>query len=211
MKENLIIIHGGGPTAVLNCSLYGAVREAQASGLVEHVYGAVGGTGGLLKEKLLDFGSVPEEELERLPTTPATAIGTSRDALEAEDYARMADILAEKHIRYVLMNGGNGTMDACGKLAAVCRDRGISVMGIPEDHGQRHCRHRPLPRLRQRGPLHGGHGAGAGGGRAQPAHPRGGAGGSGPQRGLDHGRRRPGPGAGGRRAPPALPSRAAVS
>ena len=66
MKENLIIIHGGGPTAVLNCSLYGAVREAQASGLVEHVYGAVGGTGGLLKEKLLDFGSVPEEELERL-------------------------------------------------------------------------------------------------------------------------------------------------
>ena len=132
MKENLIIIHGGGPTAVLNCSLYGAVREAQASGLVEHVYGAVGGTGGLLKEKLLDFGSVPEGELERLPTTPATAIGTSRDALEAEDYARMADILAEKHIRYVLMNGGNGTMDACGKLAAVCRDRGISVMGIPK-------------------------------------------------------------------------------
>ena len=132
MKENLIIIHGGGPTAVLNCSLYGAVREAQASGLVEHVYGAVGGTGGLLKEKLLDFGSVPEEELERLPTTPASAIGTSRDALEAEDYARMADILAEKRIRYVLMNGGNGTMDACGKLAAVCRDRGISVMGIPK-------------------------------------------------------------------------------
>ena len=169
MKENLTIIHGGGPTAVLNCSLYGAVREAQASGLVEHVYGAVGGTGGLLKEKLLDFGSVPEGELERRPTTPATAIGTSRDALEAEDYARMADILAEKHIRYVLMNGGNGTMDACGKLAAVCRDRGISVMGIPK------------------------------------------TGGSGPQRGLDHGRRRPGPGAGGRRAPPALPSRAAVS
>ena len=34
LKENLTIIHGGGPTAVLNCSLYGAVREAQASGLV---------------------------------------------------------------------------------------------------------------------------------------------------------------------------------
>ena len=76
MKENLIIIHGGGPTAVLNCSLYGAVREAQASGLVEHVYGAVGGTGGLLKEKLLDFGSVPEEELERLPPPPSAPPGT---------------------------------------------------------------------------------------------------------------------------------------
>ena len=132
MKDNLVIIHGGGPTAVLNCSLYGAIREAQQSGAVEHVYGAIGGTGGLLRENLLDFGTVPEEELERLPRTPATAIGTSRDALEAEDYARMADILAEKHIRYVLMNGGNGTMDACGKLAAACRGRGISVMGIPK-------------------------------------------------------------------------------
>ena len=99
---------------------------------MEHVYGAVGGTGGLLKEKPLDFGSVPEEELGGCPPPPATAIGTSWDALEAEDYARMADILAEKRIRYVLMNGGNGTMDACGKLAAVCRDRGISVMGIPK-------------------------------------------------------------------------------
>ena len=85
MKDNLVIIHGGGPTAVLNCSLYGAIREAQQSGAVEHVYGAVGGTGGLLRENLLDFGTVPEEELERLPRTPATAIGTSRDALEAED------------------------------------------------------------------------------------------------------------------------------
>ena len=132
MKENLIIIHGGGPTAVLNCSLYGAIREAQASGAVEHVYGAVGGTGGLLKEKLLDFNTVPEAQLELLPTTPATAIGTSRDALEAEDYARMTEILEEHNIRYVLMNGGNGTMDACGKLAAACKDKGIKVMGIPK-------------------------------------------------------------------------------
>ena len=132
MKENLIIMHGGGPTAVLNCSLYGAVREAQKSGAVEHIYGAVGGTGGLLREQLLDFNAVPEEQLELLPTTPATAIGTSRDALEAEDYARMTEILEAHNIRYVLMNGGNGTMDACGKLAAACRGRGISVMGIPK-------------------------------------------------------------------------------
>ena len=132
MKENLVIIHGGGPTAVLNCSLYGAIREAQKSGAVEHVYGAVGGTGGLLKEQLLDFNTVPEEQLELLPTTPATAIGTSRDALEAEHYAKMTEILVKHNIRYVLMNGGNGTMDACGKLAAACKDKGIKVMGIPK-------------------------------------------------------------------------------
>ena len=52
MKDNLVIIHGGGPTAVLNCSLYGAIREAQQSGAVEHVYGAIGGSGGMLRERL---------------------------------------------------------------------------------------------------------------------------------------------------------------
>ena len=132
MKGNLVIIHGGGPTAVLNCSLYGAVTEALDSGEVDRVYGAVGGTGGFLQGNLLEFNTVAREELEKLKRTPATAIGTSRDALEAEDYERMADILAEKNIRYVLMNGGNGTMDACGKLAAACREKGVRVMGIPK-------------------------------------------------------------------------------
>ena len=132
MKGNLVIIHGGGPTAVLNCSLYGAVTEALDSGEVDRVYGAVGGTGGFLRGNLLEFNTVAREELEKLKRTPATAIGTSRDALETEDYERMADILAEKNIRYVLMNGGNGTMDACGKLAAACREKGVRVMGIPK-------------------------------------------------------------------------------
>ena len=34
--------------------------------------------------------------------------------------------------KYVLMNGGNGTMDACGKLCAMLEGTGIRVMGIPK-------------------------------------------------------------------------------
>ena len=49
MADNLLIVHGGGPTAVINASLYGAIREAQASTAVNRVYVALGGTGGLLK------------------------------------------------------------------------------------------------------------------------------------------------------------------
>ena len=29
MEGNLLVVHGGGPTAVLNASLYGVIREAQ--------------------------------------------------------------------------------------------------------------------------------------------------------------------------------------
>ena len=40
MAENLLIVHGGGPTAVLNASLYGAITEAKRYGKLEHIYGA---------------------------------------------------------------------------------------------------------------------------------------------------------------------------
>ena len=29
MADNLLVVHGGGPTAVINASLYGVIREAK--------------------------------------------------------------------------------------------------------------------------------------------------------------------------------------
>ena len=132
MVGNLIIVHGGGPTAVINSSLYGAIRQAQESPEVDRVLVAIGGTGGLLKEHIKDVTDYPDESLRGLLTSPASAIGTSRDALEKPEYEAMVPILQKHNIRYVLMNGGNGTMDTCGKLYAQCAEKGISVIGIPK-------------------------------------------------------------------------------
>ena len=132
MVGNLIIVHGGGPTAVINSSLYGAIRQAQESPEVDRVLVAIGGTGGLLKEHIKDVTDYPDEALRGLLTSPASAIGTSRDALEKPEYEAMVPILQKHNIRYVLMNGGNGTMDTCGKLYAQCAEKGISVIGIPK-------------------------------------------------------------------------------
>ena len=132
MAGNLIIVHGGGPTAVINASLYGAIRQAQESPEVDRVLVAIGGTGGLLKEHIKDVTYYSDEALRGLLTSPASAIGTSRDALEKPEYEAMVPILQKHNIRYVLMNGGNGTMDTCGKLYAQCAEKGISVIGIPK-------------------------------------------------------------------------------
>lgn len=129
---NLMIVHGGGPTAVINASLFGAVQEAKKHPEIKKIYGAAGGTGGLLKRRVIDLGDIAEEKLNRLLSTPGSAIGTSRDALEKEDYAAMAVILKELAIDCVLLNGGNGTMDTCGKLCDACAGTGIRVMGIPK-------------------------------------------------------------------------------
>lgn len=134
MAENLLIVHGGGPTAVMNGSLYGAIKEAKKSDKIRHIYGANNGTGGFLKKDFLELENVPEEKLKLLLQTPGTAIGTSRDPIEQEHYEKMADILEEENIKYVLFNGGNGTMDTCGKLHKTCQKRNldVKVMGIPK-------------------------------------------------------------------------------
>ena len=134
MEENILIVHGGGPTAVINASLYGAIMEAKKYSQIDHIYAAKNGTGGLMKEELIEMEKVPEEQLKLLLQTPGSAIGTSRDALEQPEYEKMVEVLKKKNIKYVLFNGGNGTMDTCGKLYKICQDQGldIKVMGIPK-------------------------------------------------------------------------------
>lgn len=134
MGENILIVHGGGPTAVINASLYGAVKEAKRYEQLDHIYAAKNGTGGLMREELIEMEQVPDEKLELLLQTPGSAVGTSRDQLEQPEYEKMADVLQKKKIKYVLFNGGNGTMDTCGKLYKTCEKRGldIKVMGIPK-------------------------------------------------------------------------------
>ena len=111
MPQNMLIVHGGGPTAVMNCSLFGAIDEAKKSGRIGKIYGALGGMSGVLAERFVALDEVSDSALALLTTTPGSAIGTSRDAMEAEDYAKVAEILKKRSIHYALFNGGNGTMD----------------------------------------------------------------------------------------------------
>lgn len=130
--KKLLIVHGGAPTAVINASLYGAIAEAQKDPEVSGVFGARYGSAGILAEDFIDLTAIDKETLELLPHTPASAIGTSRTPLEAGDYERMAEILHRRGFGYVLFNGGNGSMDTCGKLGRAGEKYGIKVCGIPK-------------------------------------------------------------------------------
>ncbi len=132
MKSNVLIVHGGAPTAVINSSLFGAVTEAKKYGDIDKVYAAMGGSKGILDENFLDLKSIDEKNMEMLLQTPASAIGTSRYELKASDYEKMAQIIKRNNIKYVLFNGGNGTMDTCGKIYGALGDSGINVVGIPK-------------------------------------------------------------------------------
>ena len=135
MKGNVLLVHGGAPTAVINASLYGAVTEAKKYAEVDHIYAAIGGSGAVIREQFLDMKTVSDERLELLLSTPASAIGTSRDHLEPEDYEAIARVIQKHDIKYVFFNGGNGSMDACGKVYKACQALGLAdvrVVGIPK-------------------------------------------------------------------------------
>lgn len=132
MKGNMLIAHGGGPTAVINASLYGAIDEAKKDERIGEIYGALGGTEGILKEDFVDFNKVSQEDLELLLTTPASAIGTSRFPLYDDEYGKMLEVFEKYNIKYILFNGGNGSMDTCGQIHKRVKDLDIRVVGIPK-------------------------------------------------------------------------------
>jgi 6-phosphofructokinase 1 len=132
VMHNVLIVHGGGPTTVINSSLYGVIKEAKEQSDVDKVYGALNGTAGFLAEDFVDLSTVDDETLERLKMTPGTAIGTSRTPLYEKEYRQMIAICLKHAIKYVVFNGGNGTMDACGNLATYAENDNIYVMGIPK-------------------------------------------------------------------------------
>ena len=66
MSQNVLVVHGGGPTAVINASLYGVIEEAKRNPEVGKVYGAIGGTGAIFSETFIDLTSFDDEKLNLL-------------------------------------------------------------------------------------------------------------------------------------------------
>ena len=61
MKKNVIVGQSGGPTAVINASLYGVVSEAlKQSDSFDKVYGMVNGIEGFLNGNIMDMKPLEE-------------------------------------------------------------------------------------------------------------------------------------------------------
>ena len=138
-KKAMVYIQSGGPTSVINSSLYGAIKEAQAhKDEISHIYGSLHGIEGLLCDELIDLDQEDEKTIELLKQTPGSILGTSRHKLPKDyhdkEYQLIIDTLKKHDIGYVFVNGGNDSMDTCAKLSALCKELNldIKVMGVPK-------------------------------------------------------------------------------
>lgn len=140
MKKNIIVGQSGGPTAVINGSLYGVVSEGlKHPGQVGHIYGMINGIEGFLAGHLMDIGALSTtNELELIRTTPGSYLGSCRyklpENLDNPVYARLFEKLEEYNIGYFFYIGGNDSMDTVSKLSR-CADKNgsdIKFIGVPK-------------------------------------------------------------------------------
>ena len=140
MKKNVIVGQSGGPTAVINASLYGVVYEAlNREDACGTVYGMINGIEGFLNDRIMDMEPLEKSgELELIRTTPGSYLGSCRyklpEDLGDEVYPKLFEKFEQYGIGYFFYIGGNDSMDTVSKLSRYAEKTGsdIRFMGIPK-------------------------------------------------------------------------------
>lgn len=136
---NILVGQSGGPTAVINASLYGVVQEAIDNNKVDTVYGMVNGIEGFLKNRVINMSDYAKDhDISLLKTTPASFLGSCRfklpENLEDAVYPAIMDKLKEYEIKAFFYIGGNDSMDTVSKLSRYAAKVGedICFVGVPK-------------------------------------------------------------------------------
>ena len=137
-KKNVIVGQSGGPTSVINSSLYGVVTGFLGSEKIDKIYGMVNGIEGFLAGKTTALSDLSKEELEILQTTPASYLKSCRfklpEVLNDPVYPTLLKKFEEMNIGYFFYIGGNDSMDTVSKLSRYGEKVGTDIlfMGVPK-------------------------------------------------------------------------------
>lgn len=142
--KNVLVLQSGGPTAVINSSLVGVINAVKKNKDLGNVFGAVNGIEGVINKDIVDLNLLKKADLELLKVTPSAYLGTSRYQLKDEyldhkfnivgDYAHIYATIKEYDIGYILMIGGNDSMDTVTKLEAFFKgvNLPVNIIGVPK-------------------------------------------------------------------------------
>lgn len=134
IKGNAIFAQSGGPTAVINSSICGAIQEAVKHKEITGMLGAINGIFGVIKENMIDLNKENRRNIGLLKQTPSSALGSCRYKLKDEDYEKVFNVLKAHNIRYFFIAGGNDSMDTANKVFNLAKSKNyeLYVMGIPK-------------------------------------------------------------------------------
>ena len=107
----VLVAQGGGPTAVINQSMVGAVLESRKFRNVDLVYGGFHGVRGIVNEDFLDLTRETTHNLEMVACTPSSALGSTRDKPDLKYCQEIFKVLQAHGIGYFFYIGGNDSSD----------------------------------------------------------------------------------------------------
>lgn len=111
LHGKVVVAQGGGPTAVINESMVGAVLESRKFSNVERVYGGFHGVRGIVDEEFLDLTQETSHNLEMVGLTPSSALGSTRDKPDQKYCQEIFKVLKAHGVAYFFYIGGNDSSD----------------------------------------------------------------------------------------------------
>ena len=134
VRGKFLIAQGGGPTAVINQSLVGAVLGAGERDSTLRIYGARFGVRGIVNEDFLDLTGEPLENLEAVAATPGSALGSTRDKPDLKYCQEIFRALKAHGIGTFLYIGGNDSADTVRIVSEEARkaDYALRALHVPK-------------------------------------------------------------------------------
>ena len=128
--SKVLVAQGGGPTAVINQSLVGAVLESRKFREVHRVYGAFHGVRGIVNEDFLDLTQETTHNLELVANTPSSALGSTRDKPDLKFCQEIFKVLRAHGIGCFFYIGGNDSSDTVRIVAQEAKTAGYPLRAV---------------------------------------------------------------------------------
>jgi len=134
LKGKMVIGQSGGPTAVINQSLVGAVLAARQQDTITGILGARHGIQGIMDENFIDLTTQSTEQLELVADTPAAALGSVRLKPGKAECEKVFEVFRKHDVRYFFYIGGNDSAETAHIIAEMAKDANYDfcTMHIPK-------------------------------------------------------------------------------
>jgi 6-phosphofructokinase 1 len=127
LKGNAVIGQSGGPTAVINQSLIGAVEILKDAPQIEKILGAHHAVRGIIENDFIELQDIPQDRLDRIAETPSAALGSSREKPDEEYCKKILKSFEENNVRYFFYAGGNDSSDTCRIVNEMAKEDGYEL------------------------------------------------------------------------------------
>ena len=122
LKGKMVIGQSGGPTAVINQSLVGAILAARQQDAITGILGAHHGLAGIMNEDFIDLTTQSLEQLEDVANTPAAALGSVRLKPGRAECEKVFEVFKKHDVRYFFYIGGNDSAETAHIIAEMAKE-----------------------------------------------------------------------------------------